>query len=102
MRLKVGPRGIATPRPQRHTHAMEREREEHSSSDLFLADAGREHSSPLPKPRAADAAAEPTSQRHVLPKNLRDAVNHLNDKDLDLLRAAIHEEIKRRGRLARK
>jgi DNA-binding CsgD family transcriptional regulator len=34
-----------------------------------------------------------------LPKNLRNAVNHLNDEELDLLHAATLEEIKRRGRL---
>jgi DNA-binding CsgD family transcriptional regulator len=34
-----------------------------------------------------------------LPKNLRNAVKHLNDEELDLLHAATLEEIKRRGRL---
>jgi len=33
-----------------------------------------------------------------LPKNLRKAVKHLNDGELDLLHAATLEEMKRRGR----
>jgi hypothetical protein len=35
----------------------------------------------------------------VLPKNLRKAVKHLSDDELDLLHAAILEEMERRGRL---
>jgi hypothetical protein len=35
----------------------------------------------------------------VLPKNLRTAVKHLSDGELDLLHAATHEEMGRRGRL---
>jgi hypothetical protein len=35
----------------------------------------------------------------VLPKNLRKAVKHLSDGELDLLHAAILEEMERRGRL---
>jgi hypothetical protein len=39
-------------------------------------------------------------QRHVfLPKDLPNAVKHLNDQELDLLIAASLEEAKRRGRL---
>jgi hypothetical protein len=38
-------------------------------------------------------------QRHVLPKNLRKAVKHLSDGELDLLHAALLEEMERRGRL---
>jgi hypothetical protein len=36
----------------------------------------------------------------VLPKNLRKAVKHLSDGELDLLHAAILEEMGRRGRLS--
>jgi hypothetical protein len=36
-------------------------------------------------------------QRYALPKNLRKAVKHLSDGELDLLRTAILEEIERRG-----
>jgi hypothetical protein len=37
-------------------------------------------------------------QRHVLPKDLPNAVKHLNDQELDLLIAACLEEAKRRGK----
>ena len=50
-------------------------------------------------PATKDANAQPEPQRHVLPKNLRNAVKHLNDEELDLLHAATLEEKKRRGRL---
>jgi len=36
----------------------------------------------------------------VLPKNLRKAVKHLSDGELDLLHATILEEMERRGRLS--
>ncbi len=38
------------------------------------------------------------TRRYVLPKNLRNAVKHLSDGELDLMHAATLEEIKRRGR----
>jgi hypothetical protein len=44
-----------------------------------------------------DAATE-SPQRFVLPKNLRNAVKHLSDGELDLMHAAILEEMRRRGR----
>ncbi len=78
---------------------MGRERGEQSSPDLFSTDAGRDASRPLPKPPATDKTAGPASERHVLPKNLRDAVKYLSDDELDLLRAAALEEMERRGRL---
>jgi len=77
---------------------MGRERGETISSDLFSTDAVRD-TSPLPQPHATDATAEPEPQRHVLPKNLPNAVKHLSDGDLDLLHAATLEEMKRRSRL---
>ena len=43
-------------------------------------------------------ATETAPQRHVLPKNLRNAVKHLSDGELDLMHAATLEEMKRRGR----
>ena len=90
--------GVATPHSQRHTHAMGRERGEQTSPDLFPADRGRDTSRPPPTPPATDKVTEPTWQRHVLPKNLHDALKHLNDEELDLLRAATLDELKRRGR----
>jgi hypothetical protein len=41
----------------------------------------------------------PNRSGHILPKNLRNAVKHLNDEELDLLHAATLEEISQRGRL---
>jgi hypothetical protein len=43
------------------------------------------------------ASAEP-ERRHVLPKDLPNAVRHLTDQELDWLIAASLEEAKRRGR----
>ena len=71
---------------------MGRERKE---PDLF-SDAAV--SSPPSSPPASGETAEPAPQRHVLPKNLRKAVKHLSDEELDLLHAATIEEMKRRGR----
>jgi hypothetical protein len=65
--------------------------------DLFSVTAARDASPPPLSP--AEATAEPAPQRHVLPKNLRKAVKHLSDEELDLLHAATLEEIKRRGKL---
>jgi hypothetical protein len=42
--------------------------------------------------------ATESPQRYVLPKNLRNAVKHLSDGELDLMHAATLEEMKRRGR----
>jgi hypothetical protein len=41
-------------------------------------------------------------QRYVLPKDLPNAVKHLNDQELDRLLEATVEEAKRRGRLPRR
>jgi len=76
---------------------MGRDRSEQPTPDLFSTDTVRDASpSPInPIPATADAS----SQRHVLPKNLRKAVKHLSDGELDLLHAATLEEMRRRGRL---
>jgi hypothetical protein len=76
---------------------MGRDRSEQPTPDLFSTDTVRDaFPSPInPIPATADAS----SQRHVLPKNLRKAVKHLSDGELDLLHAATLEEIGRRGRL---
>jgi len=70
---------------------MGRERGQ-SSPDLFSTDGARD--SP---PRLPAAPARP-QQRHVLPKNLPDAVRHLNDDELESLHAATLGEMKRRGK----
>jgi len=74
---------------------MGRDPAKQATPDLFSADAIRE-ASPSP-PTASEAAAD--TQRHILPKNLRHAVKHLSDGDLDLMHAATLEEMKRRGRM---
>ena len=77
---------------------MGRDRGQQTSPDLFSTAAVPDDSPPLPRPPATEASTEPPPQRHVLPKNLRKAVKHLSDEELDLLHAATLEEMKRRGR----
>lgn len=76
---------------------MGRDRGQQISPDLFSTIAVRDTSSPPRREPATEAPAEPATQRHVLPKNLRKAVKHLSDEELDLLHAATLEEMKRRG-----
>jgi DNA-binding CsgD family transcriptional regulator len=77
---------------------MGRERREQPSSDLFSTAAARDASALSTRPSTTGVTAEPGPQRHVLPKNLRAAVKHLSDGELDLLHAATLQEMKRRGR----
>ena len=68
--------------------------------DLFSTEMVRDGSpSPIEPIPATQPTADASSQRHVLPKNLRTAVKHLSDGELDLLHAATLEEMGRRGRL---
>ena len=90
-------RALRTQRSWQHNHAMGRDRGQQTSPDLFSTSAAGD-ASPPPSPPATESTAEPAPQRHVLPKNLRKAVKHLNDAELDLLHAATLEEMKRRGR----
>jgi hypothetical protein len=46
----------------------------------------------------ASGVASGQERRHILPKDLPNAIKHLSDGDLDLLIAAALEEAKRRGR----
>ena len=64
---------------------------EPAEPDLFLT--ATASASPAPK-----ATTESTPQQCVLAKNLRSAVKHLSDHELDLMHAATIEELKRRGR----
>ena len=82
---------VAAVHSWRHNPAMARERREQPSPDLFSTDATRDASALPPTPSATEATAEPDPQRHVLPKNLREAVKHLSDGELDLLHAATPE-----------
>jgi hypothetical protein len=50
----------------------------------------------MPKP--TDEAAEVSSPRHVLPKDLPNAIRHLSDEELDRLIAAALAEMRQRGR----
>ena len=77
---------------------MGRQPSEQISPDLFSGAEARDALPPPPSLPPPEATSEPTPQRHVLPKNLRKAVKHLSDGELDLLHAATLEEIKRRGR----
>ena len=72
---------------------------EQPTPDLFSTDAVRDAAAPPTKLPAAEATTESATQRHVLPKNLRNAVKHLSDGELDLLHMATLEEMKRRGRM---
>ena len=68
-------------------------REPTCKSDLFSA-AGVENTSPP----ATNPASSANARRHVLPKDLPNAVKHLNDEELNRLLAASLAEAKRRGR----
>jgi hypothetical protein len=72
---------------------MGRDRTQQATPDLFSTTSSREPFSPATK--QGSSAPE---QRHVLPKDLANAVKHLNDRELDLLITACLEEAKRRGR----
>ena len=64
--------------------------------DLLSTATVRDAFSPRTKPSTTEAKTETAPQRYVLPKNLRNAVKHLSDGELDLMHAAILEEMKRR------
>ena len=74
----------------RHADDMGHDPAERTPPDLFPT------ASALPAPKAA---TESEPRRYVLPKDLRNAVKHLSDGDLDLMHATTLEEIKRRGRM---
>jgi len=89
---------LLTPRPKRHNYVMGRERGEQPTPDLFSTSSVRD-ASPPPNPRPTEPPADTSSQRHVLPKNLRHAVRQLSDGELDELFEVAFDETKRRGRL---
>ena len=84
---------LAPARPPRHHPDMGREPTNQCKSDLFSA-AGVENTSPP----ATNPASSANARRHVLPKDLPNAVKHLNDEELDRLLAVTLAEAKRRGR----
>jgi len=77
---------------------MGRDPAEQPTPDLFSTDSVRD-ASPPPKPLPTEPAADTSSQRHVLPENLRHAVKQLSDGELDELFEVAFDETKRRGRL---
>ena len=79
---------------------MGRDRTHQATPGPFLTDMVRD-ASPPPTRRvsATEAATDTASKRHVLPRDLPNAVKYLTDMELDLLITASVEEAKRRGRL---
>ena len=82
---------------------MGRDPADRTASDAFPTATVREALTPSKasapsKLPAAEAATEAAPQRYILPKNLRNAVKHLSDGELDLMHAATAEEMRRRGR----
>ena len=63
-----------------------------TAPDAFPTATVREPSAPAKLP-APEAATEAAPQRYILPKNLRNAVKHLSDGELDLMLAATVEEM---------
>lgn len=74
---------------------MERDRTAQATLDLFSTAAS--FGQPSPPPRATQSSAQ--KRRHVLPKDLPNAVKHLDDRELDRLIAVLLQEAKRRGKL---
>jgi hypothetical protein len=78
---------------------MGRDPTELTSPDLFSTDGVRD-ATPAPKDQSpAASVADTSSPRHILPKNLRQAVKQLSDGELDELFGAAFDEAKRRLRL---
>jgi hypothetical protein len=82
---------------------MGRDPADPTAPDAFPTATVREASAPSKtsapsKLPAAEVATEAAPQRYILPKNLRNAVKHLSDGELDLMHAAAVEEMRRRGR----
>ena len=77
---------------------MGRDPAERKAPDSFRTASVRDASALPTESSAAEAKIETTPQQYVLPKNLRNAVKHLSDGELDLMHAATLEEMKRRGR----
>jgi hypothetical protein len=65
--------------------------------ELFPTATVRDTSSTATISPAPDRTTDTAPQRHVLPKNLPNALKHLSDGELNLIYAATIEEIKRRG-----
>jgi hypothetical protein len=82
---------IADPYFSRHAAPMARDPTERTAPDLFPT-------ATAAAPPAPKTPTESAPRRYVLPKNLRNAVKHLSDGELDLMHEATLEELNRRGR----
>ena len=78
---------------------MGRDPTELISPDLFSTDEVRDASAAPKDQSATTPVGDTSSQRHILPKNPRQAVKQLSDGELDELFGAAFDEAKRRGRL---
>ena len=82
--------------------SMPLSRTQQQTADLFQA-AGAQESCPTRTPASAQTAAvsgaEKLSSRHVLPRDLSNALKQLDDGELDRLLEATCDELQRRGRL---
>ena len=72
---------------------MGRDRTQQATPDLFSTAPFGEASPPATK-----NASSVQQRRHVLPRDLPNAVKHLDDEELDRLLAVVLAEAKRRGR----
>ena len=77
---------------------MGRDPAEQATPEPFSTDMVRDGSATASASPTIKATTETAPQRYVLPMNLRNAVKHLSDGELDLMHAATLEEMKRRGR----
>jgi hypothetical protein len=79
---------------------MGRDRTKPATSDLVSTDLVRDaFPPPTRRVSATEAATDTASKRHVLPKDLPNALKYLTDTELDLLITTSVQEAKRRGRL---
>ena len=78
---------------------MGRNPTERTTPDLFQTATVRDASAPPTKLPPTASTTETAPQRHILPKDLPNALKQLSDGELDLMHAATLEEMKRRGRM---
>ncbi|MFZ2136390.1 MAG: hypothetical protein WAV78_05565, partial [Xanthobacteraceae bacterium] len=64
---------------------MERDRTKAARPDLFSTHMVQDGSPPTRRASAKEAPADTATQRHVLPRDLPNAVKYLTDTELDLL-----------------
>src|SRR5262249_15336864 len=84
---------------------MPSNRTQQQTADLFQAAAGKEYCRPHTPPRltparrsaAAVSGAKKLSSRHVLPRDLSNALKQWDDGELDRFFAATRHELQRRG-----